>query len=216
MYNELPLIEAAFKVLQDEKKPVDLYELFDKVSAGRKFSKDQKVEELSSFYNDLTISAKFVYTGTNTWNLKANEKIELWEKDGSFYKEYTVVTIPDEYKDKPRVINPKIEAAPLAKPVKTEEKVEAVVKPKKAAAKPKKVAKAVKVEEVVEEVVEVVEVIEVVEEAVIAEPAVEVPVAASGDDTDEVFEEEVFEEYEDFDEDKYNEYMDTYEDKYDK
>lgn len=194
MYNELPLIEAAYQVLLEEKMPVDLYELFDKVADGRKFTKEQKVEELSSFYNDLTISAKFVYTGTNTWNLKANEKIELWEKDGSFYKEYTVVELPDEYKEQPRVINPKIEVAPITKVVKPVEKV---------------------VEEVKPEPVVVVE--EVVEEVVLAEePVVEVPVAAKDAAvTDEVVEEEVFEEYEGFDEDKYNEYMDTYEDQYD-
>lgn len=195
MKTQNSLIDAAVALLEVEKKPYDLYQLFDILTKDVELSDEEQGEIVTKFYSDLTTSAKFVYTGDNQWDLKANQKIELWEKDGSFYKEYTKVDLPEEYKEAPK---PKKAAA---------EPVVAVAKPK---AKAKKV-----VEEPVVEVVE-----EVKPEPVVEAVADKTPVPEFTESTkDEVvanYEEEVFEEFEEFDEDKYNEYMDTYEDQYDK
>ncbi len=191
MHNDLSLIDAAVVILQNNKKPHNLYELFDAVTEGRNLTEDQKSDLITSFYADLTTSAKFVYAGNSEWDLKCNQKIELWEKDGSFYKEYNVVELPEEYKEKPK---PK---AVKAKPVKATV-IEVVEEP---------------VIEVVEEVVAVPVVEPKAEEKVVAKTAeavVETP------DVIENYEEEAFEEYDEFDEDKYNEYMDSYEDQYEK
>ncbi len=196
MQNEKSLIDAAVNVLEKEKKPFDLYQLFDIVSAEKGLSDEEKANVITKFYSDLTTSAKFVYAGDNTWDLKANQKIELWEKDGSFYKEYTKVELPDEFKEEPRVIRP-ANTKPVVevKPDVVEEvKPEVVEKEVKEAPKPK-------AKPVVEPVVEVAE-----------EKTPEV--APVGDTAVENYEEEVFEDFNDFDEDKYNEYMDTYEDQY--
>jgi len=186
---EISFMDAAVSILQKYKKPFDLYQLFDRIALDLNIEEDQKQNLVTKFYTDLTTSAKFVYVGDNKWNLKANEKIELWEKDGSFYKEYTVVELPDEYKQE--LYPPVKKQKPVAKPVvKVEEPVEVV--------------------EIVQEVVVEKPVIKVEEPVVI--PAAVKPVVTEGEETDEY--EEVFEEYEDFDEEKYNEYMDTYEDQY--
>ena len=195
MKNQKSLIDAAVELLETEKKPYDLYELFDILTKGMKLSNDEKGVVVTKFYTDLTTSAKFLYTGDNTWDLKANQKIELWEKDGSFYKEYTKVDLPDEYK-----------VAPKPKKAKAE--------PVVVVAKPKAKPKAKPVEEVVVEPVE-----KVVEEAVKPDKAVATPGTPDVTSTDDAianYEEEVVEEYNEFDEEKYNEYMDTYEDQYDK
>ena len=189
MQKEMSFMDAAVSILQKDKKPFDLYQLFDRIALDLNIEEDQKQNLVTKFYTDLTTSAKFVYVGDNKWNLKANEKIELWEKDGSFYKEYTVVELPDEYKQE--LYPPVKKQKPVAKPVvKVEEPVEVV--------------------EIVQEVVVEKPVIKVEEPVVI--PAAVKPVVTEGEETDEY--EEVFEEYEDFDEEKYNEYMDTYEDQY--
>jgi DNA-directed RNA polymerase subunit delta len=194
MQKEISLIDAAVSVLEIEKKPFDLYQLFDVVTAEQKLSDEVKADILTKFYTDLTTSAKFVYVGDNKWDLKANQKIELWEKDGSFYKEYTVVVLPEDYKETPKAV---------AKPAKKQAKKAPVV-----------------IEDVAEPVVEPV-VEEVIEEVVAKPAAKEKDLFAETPETKdpavvETYEEEIFEEYEDFDEDKYNEYMDTYEDQYDK
>lgn len=196
MPRETSLMDAATKIMLKEKHSFNLYDLYDRVSELLNLSKEEHQELLSKFYTDLTTSAKFIYVGDNEWNLKANEKIELWEKDGSFYKEYTVIDLPEEYK-----IDPYAQKKKPKPPVK-EDKPEPTPEPV--------------VEETKEEPVVVEEV--VVEEPVI-EPVAEEPTSKKADidfeDEEYDEEEEVFDEYDDFDEEKYNEYMDNYEDQYD-
>ncbi len=196
MKNENSLIDAAVQLLQTEKKPFDLYQLFDILTAQKSFSEAQKKEVITKFYTDLTSCAKFVYTGDNHWDLKANQKIELWEKDGSFYKEYTKVDLPDDLKPVKAV---KAKKVTKAKAKKAKKVVEPVII----------LQEARKVEEVVEVVVE--PVVEAVVEPVSKQVA---PKATDKDAVVENYEEEVFEEFSEFDEEKYNEYMDTYEDQY--
>ncbi len=183
MQGEKSLIEAAREVLEVEKMPVNLYDLFDRVTAEAGLSEEDKQAAVTKFYTDLTISAKFVYVGNNEFNLKANEKIELWEKDGSFYKEYTVVELPEEYKEAP-------------KPKKTKKAAPVVVK----------------AEPVVEEVLEVVVVEEepVVTEAPVVAPVVEPAAEGTAVDYEEdvfeeydEFDEDKYNEYMDTYEDQY-------------
>ena len=191
MAKQNSIIDAAVMVLESEKKPYDLYQLFDLVTKDMELTDDEKVDYLSKFYNDLTTSAKFVYVGDNQWDLKGNQKIELWEKDGSFYKEYTKVDLPEDYKEEPRVVKPAAKAEPKVV-------VTAEAKPE---VKPEPVIPVIedKVEETKPELS--------FEEPVVA-PQVEEEVV-------DTYEEEIFDDFDDFDEDKYNEYMDTYEDQYD-
>ena len=198
---EQSLIVSAIRVLKDKKEPVEFYTLFTLLCDEKGYSNNERAELITRFYSDITTSAKFVYTGDNNWDLKEHQKTELWEKDGSYFKEYTEIKSSD-YTDLNLV-------EPAPKPKKTRAK-----KAKKAKAK----VKVAKVEEIK------------VEEAKVEEPVVtkakveEVPnapkeVAAAkvaGEEGFVEYDEEVVEEFEDdFDEDKYNEYMDTYEDQYD-
>lgn len=195
MPNEMSMMDAAVKIMSKEKRSFDLYDLFDRVAEQLNLAEEVQAASLTKFYSDLTTSAKFIYVGDNQWNLKANEKVELWDKDGSFYKEYTVVDLPDEYKidpyatvKKPKPANVIVEPAAVVEEqvVVAEEPIqEVVVEPKKP---------------VVEPVVEPIEFDET--------PVVEL-------EEEDFEEDEVFDEYDDFDEEKYNEYMDNYEDQYD-
>lgn len=188
MPRELSLIDQAAGILARNKQPYDLFDLFDEIAAKEGITDDEKATLIGKFYTDLTTSAKFVYVGDNKWALKQNEKVELWEKDGSFYKEYTVIDLPEEYKVDPY--------APVRKP--------------KPAVVHKVEVEVVKEEELVVEPEQ--KVVPVVEPVI--EPVAQVANPAELEETEEDFDEEVFDEYDDFDEDKYNEYMDTYEDQY--
>lgn len=191
----LSLVDIAELILKENKEPASVYDLYDKVCEEKQSTEEEKLENISQFYADITTSAKFVYVGDNTWDLKENQKIDLWEKDGSYYKEYNEIELPEEYKEKPK---------PVAKP----KVAEVVVEP----------VQEVVVEPVVEEVVE-----EVATQPVVEEPVEEVVVekqkpldesvvpVVEEEFVSEEFDEELFE---DFDEEKYNEYMDTYEDQY--
>jgi len=188
------LVDVAAVVLKQAKEPLDIYDLFDKVCEIKGVEEDVKPNIISQFYADMTISAKFVYIGENMWDIKENQKIELWEKDGSFFKEYTEVVVPEEYLEEEKPVK----TAPVIN-VDEEKKV---------------------VEEVVEEVAEEVEpIVEPVVEPVVRKTKQKVDISEENDDYEEYvgeeFDDELFDDFdEDFDEDKYNEYMDTYEDQY--
>jgi len=205
---EQSLIESAIRVLGEKKEPMEFYALFTLLCDEKNYSKKERAEFITRFYSDITTSAKFVYTGDNHWDLKEHQKTELWEKDGSYFKEYTEIKASD-YTD----LNLE-EPAP---------------KPKKVRAKKvKKVVEHIDFDEVIKETIidepkDIEPAVEITKEEVIekvakvAKDAVEtVKEKISGEDGFVEYEEDVPEEYEDdFDEDKYNEYMDTYEDQYD-
>ncbi len=195
---EQSLIVSAIRVLEEKKEPMEFYALFTYLCDEKDYSSKERAALITRFYSDITTSAKFVYTGDNNWDLKERQKTELWEKDGSYFKEYTEIKASD-YTD-----------SNLEEPAPKPKKTRAKKATKKAA---KKVVEPVVVEPVVEITKE--EVIEKV--AKVAKEAVEVvKEKIAGEDGFVEYEEDVAEEYEDdFDEDKYNEYMDTYEDKYD-
>ncbi len=116
----LSLVDIAVIVLKEVKEQMKLNDLFDAVIKRKELKVEDRADLMSRFYTDLTISAKFVYTGDNMWDLKANQKIELWEKDGSFFKEYKEVEIPEEYLEPPK---PKVTKKPVTKTVVKEEPV---------------------------------------------------------------------------------------------
>lgn len=193
-YATRSLIDIAEEILAQKKTQTNMYELFDIACEKKDIKETEKVNLIAQFYTDMISSAKFVYLGENEWDLKEHQEVTLWEKDGSYYKEYNKVDVPEleEEKPKPVVVKPK------PKPV-----VEVVPEPV-IEVEPEVVADAV-IDEYNKEVMK--------EETVAVEEEI-VAVATPETDFEDVFEE--FEEEDDFDEEKYNEYMDTYEDQYDK
>lgn len=213
---EMSLINLAEKVLHDIKEPLDLYQLFDKVLDMSNHNHQEEIGHvLNAFYTDLTSSAKFIYMGNNTWDLKRHQKNDLWDKDGSFYNEYAEVhdAVLDARIAEQEVAEEahlaKIEARRLAEEARIEaEALQADVdaEAEAAAAKP------------------VVETVPVVtpEPVTIDEDDIEVDVTLTpekdkaDEDTADIEPLEEDDEYDDFDEEEYNEYMDSYEDEYDK
>lgn len=192
---EQALIESATRILKEHKEPLEFYELFNTVCAEKEYSDEVKLELVTQFYTDISISAKFVYTGDNTWDLKEHQKTELWEKDGSFYNEYTEIVASDYLPDKAEEqatapVKKEVEVAKKADIVETPEIIEEV--------KPEKVKKAEKEDTSKEK----------------KTSSTKVDPNAVHDEDYVEYEEVIEEEEDDFDEEKYNEYMDTYEDQY--
>jgi DNA-directed RNA polymerase subunit delta len=207
---EQSLINLAELILTEQKKPVDLYDLFDLVIDRRGDSLDDMTDLLNAFYADITSSAKFIYMGKNTWDLKKHQKIELWEKDGSYYDEYTEVEDPelDERIAKQEALE-KAHQDMLEQRKIDEEK----------ALEQKEAQEALAAEQPIESAeVETIDdtVLEALDEEFEEEAPVEAEETLETAEETETVEEETEEEYDDFDEEKYNEYMDTYEDEYDK
>lgn len=127
-YSGKSLVDITEEILLEKKSQENMYVLFDNACAKKGISDEDKVELLAQYYTDLISSAKFVYLGENEWDLKNNQDISLWEKDGSFYKEYNEVEMPEEEE-----VEPKKEVKPepvVAEPVVAEPVVEETVEEK--------------------------------------------------------------------------------------
>lgn len=210
--HEMSFINVAEMIIKKRKEPMDLYDLFDAILAQKnvtELDENQVVESLNTFYADLTSSAKFVYTGANTWDLKEHQNVELWEKDGSFYSEYKEVY--DE------VMEARLDAA-ARRELEHQEMLEKR-KEREAmilAARESQDSPALEIDETVvfeaEEIEE--EVLELEPEVVVEEEPIEEK--SIQDDIEAEFgelEEEVLED-DDFDEEEYNKRMDEFENLY--
>jgi len=205
--NEKSFINIAEDLLGEKQEPINLYTLFEEVlkKSGASSKDENKNEWLSTFYADLTSSAKFVYLGENEWDLKSNHDVSLWEKDGSFYSEYKEVY--DEGLERRLEDQVKKEDAHQAMLEARKEK-EAMIQ----AARESQDSPALDMsendnvpiftEDFASDLGDLEQTLE--EDIILTEEDIEEPV-----DVEEI-------EEDDFDEEKYNEYMDEYEDQYEK
>ncbi len=204
---EQSFLDIAESILKSKKEPVDLYELFDMVVEKQGEGSNDIVERLNAFYADITTSARFVYMGNNTWDLKRHQKIELWEKDGSFFNEYSEVE--DDVMDQRIAEQKEKEAQHLAMLERREKAQAEQAEAKEAEEASISVTPTLAPDDVIEAAEEYVE--SVIEEKQDDKVEVEQETDKEVETTDDVEEE-----YDDFDEEEYNEYMDEFEDKYDK
>ncbi|MFP4077936.1 MAG: DNA-directed RNA polymerase subunit delta [Candidatus Izemoplasmataceae bacterium] len=192
---EESLVNVAEDILSKSDEPIDLYDLFQKV-IDKKGVEKTDADMINRFYSELVSSAKFVYTGDNTWDLKANQKIDLWDKDGSYYNEYKEVHDSDlDEKIRKEIEAEKAHQAMLEKRLQAEEEAEKAQENADAEA-------VVPDDEVLVDEEE--ERIEAVEEGTLDEDLSDL-----GEEDLEGLDEE------DLDEEEYEKYMDQYEDMYD-
>jgi len=85
---QLSLIEAAERILIQNKQPMTFMELFKSLSEVKELSDEQKAAIISQFYADFICSARFIYMGDDMWDLKSRQSIDMWDKDGAYYQEF--------------------------------------------------------------------------------------------------------------------------------
>ncbi|MFW6319046.1 MAG: DNA-directed RNA polymerase subunit delta [Bacillota bacterium] len=202
---ERSLVELAESILKDTREPVDLYELFDLVLNKKGVNSTVDSDILNKFYSDITTSAKFIYMGNNTWDLKRHQKIELWEKDGSHYHEYKEV----EDSDMEARLAKQAEEEKAHQDMLERRKQEAIDQEARLQKETEAQLEASDSEpqvEITEDLVEDSIIFDEIEEDTTTEETVEP--SNEKDETDIEYTEE--------DEEEYNKYMDMYEDEYDK
>ncbi len=203
---ERSLVELAESILKDTREPVDLYELFDLVLNKKGVSSSVDSDVLNKFYSDITTSAKFIYMGNNTWDLKRHQKIELWEKDGSHYHEYKEVEDLDmEARLEKQAEEEKAHQEMLER--RKQETIEREARLQKEAEEQLETDDTEPQVEVTEDLVEDSIIFDEIEEDDTKTEETAGP-STEKDETDTEYTEE--------DEEEYNKYMDMYEDEYDK
>lgn len=79
------MLETAVTIMKRKRSPQHFSKIFDEVSSELGFTEEEAKENIARFYNDLSLSALFVYTGDNNWDLKERQPADMWDKDASFF-----------------------------------------------------------------------------------------------------------------------------------
>lgn len=98
-YSELSLLEVAVKIVEEKNAPINIYELIQEVLNRKGLEDDEKKSLAARLYVDITTSSKFVYMGEDNWDLKLNQPLEQFEKDGSAFNTADYVDEDDEDED---------------------------------------------------------------------------------------------------------------------
>lgn len=80
------LLELAIMIVEEAEGPVAINEILAK-AIELKGIDDPKGEKRTQLYVDITTSSKFVYMGNSEWDLKANQSLEQYAKDGADFNE---------------------------------------------------------------------------------------------------------------------------------
>lgn len=98
-YSELSLLEVAVKIIEEKGTPINIYELIEEVLNRKGLTDDEKKTLTSKLYVDITTSSKFVFMGEDNWDLKINQSLDQFDKDGSAFNPKGVDLEDDEDED---------------------------------------------------------------------------------------------------------------------
>ncbi|WP_221567327.1 DNA-directed RNA polymerase subunit delta [Alkalihalobacillus sp. TS-13] len=78
---EVSMLEIAFHILKDNKKPTPFTELMEQVSKMRDLSPEEQKQRVAQFYTDINIDGRFVCVGDNQWGLKVWYPVESSDEE---------------------------------------------------------------------------------------------------------------------------------------
>ena len=73
-YRQSSMVDVAFELMKKKKKPVDFYKLWQEVSEIKGFSAEEKEENESLFYTNITLDGRLITVGENYWDLRSRHK----------------------------------------------------------------------------------------------------------------------------------------------
>lgn len=82
--SELSLLEVAIKLIEEKQIPVNIYDLINEVLELKGIATSD-LNAKTKLYVDITSSSKFVFMGDDEWDLKINQSLDQFDKDGSAF-----------------------------------------------------------------------------------------------------------------------------------
>lgn len=73
-YKQSSMVDIAFDLMKKKKKPVDFYKLWQEVSEIKGYTQEEKEENESLFYTNITLDGRLITTGENCWDLRSRHK----------------------------------------------------------------------------------------------------------------------------------------------
>lgn len=75
-YKQSSMVDIAFELMTKRKKPINFYELWENVAQIKDFTTEQKEENESLFYTNISLDGRMITVGENNWDLRSRHKFE--------------------------------------------------------------------------------------------------------------------------------------------
>lgn len=97
--SNLSLIEVAVELLREKNAPTNINDLIDEVMELKGLN---DLDSKTGLYVDITTSSTFVYLGDGMWDLKVNQSLDEFDKDGAdFTKKEDLSDLDHDNEDAP-------------------------------------------------------------------------------------------------------------------
>lgn len=75
-YKQSSMVDIAYELMTKKKKPINFYVLWEEVAEIKGFDEEQKDNNESAFYTDITLDGRLITVGENYWDLRSRHKFE--------------------------------------------------------------------------------------------------------------------------------------------
>lgn len=75
-YSQTSMVDVAYDIMEGMKQPIDFYDLWAQVAEKKNFSEEEKEENESVFYTNITLDGRMITVGENRWDLRERHKFE--------------------------------------------------------------------------------------------------------------------------------------------
>ena len=73
-YYNMSMVDVAYELMSKKKSAVNFYKLWQEVSEIKGFSQEEKDENESLFYTNITLDGRLITVGENHWDLRSRHK----------------------------------------------------------------------------------------------------------------------------------------------
>ncbi len=75
-YKQLSMADIAYEIMTELKQPADFYKLYDEVAKRREMTEEEKANDESLFYTNITLDGRMITVGENCWDLRSRHKFD--------------------------------------------------------------------------------------------------------------------------------------------
>ncbi|HAN58294.1 MAG: DNA-directed RNA polymerase subunit delta [Intestinibaculum porci] len=75
-YSQTSMVDVAYDIMEGLKAPIDFYELWEQVAEKKNFTAEERDENESVFYTNITLDGRMITVGENRWDLRERHKFE--------------------------------------------------------------------------------------------------------------------------------------------
>lgn len=93
-YSQMSMLETAIEILKNNNGKMKITELINRTLEAKNIQ-DNENEVATQLYLDITISSKFVFMGEDEWDLKDNQSLKEYDKDGADFIDQSAIEEDD-------------------------------------------------------------------------------------------------------------------------